>query len=111
MISPTFRIAGDINTNLSLRAGGEIDASTSGRGNGGEITVNSIDLDLTKGSNISAQSTGTGIAGNIIIPEAPRETTDTEMEKRRPDYRTHRSLSSGEWTTHSESGVWNMIVY
>ncbi len=53
---------------LSLTNGGEIDASTFGKGNAGNVTITATDsISLTNGGIISASTSGKGNAGNVTI--------------------------------------------
>jgi filamentous hemagglutinin family protein len=47
--------------------GSGLAASTAGSGQGGEITVRALRVELTEGAAISAASTGPGDAGNVIL--------------------------------------------
>ena len=52
---------------LQILNGGQIRVSTSGQGNGGNLTIESNNLHLLSGGQISASSFGLGNAGNINI--------------------------------------------
>ncbi len=69
--------AGKLNINtptLTVKDGGEINASTLDAGKGGELDITAQQLTVSNGGTITARTSGTGKAGNIILKIADNVT-------------------------------------